>query len=178
MACSNFEETVLLYCSGELSEKEAKSFEEHMNDCDECRKEYDTYRSEQKRFYTFDVLGEAPSAKVDEELKRVCSDSRKKFTATGVLPVFFKRTIYSLTFFVVGFVVVGYFAMNADYTKQDNMDIVLENESINSENISKKVTGDSAKEAFDSLADTNNYYSKNRGNLDLNGVIPVDLKNK
>ncbi|HLV30858.1 MAG TPA: zf-HC2 domain-containing protein, partial [Chitinispirillaceae bacterium] len=110
MACSNLEETVLLYSSGELSEKEEKSFEEHMSMCDECRKEFDSYRTEQEKFFTYDVLGEAPSKDVDKEILRVCSDARKKVTGLGIMPVFLKKTIYSLTFFVVGFVVVGYFA--------------------------------------------------------------------
>lgn len=179
MACSNLEETVLLYSSGELSEKEEKSFEEHMSMCDECRKEFDSYRTEQERFFTYDVLGEVPSKDVDKEILRVCSDARKKVSGLGIMPVFLKKTIYSLTFFVVGFVVVGYFAMNTEQSKQSNLNVVLENELFDSTNNSQKKNDNTAIiNDSDSLNDTNRFFSKNRGNLDQNGVIPVDLKNK
>ncbi|HLV32718.1 MAG TPA: hypothetical protein VKY57_14200, partial [Chitinispirillaceae bacterium] len=97
----------------------------------------------------------------------------------GIMPVFLKKTIYSLTFFVVGFVVVGYFAMNTEQSKQSNLNVVLENELFDSTNNSQKQNDNTAiKNDFDSLNDTNRFFSKNRGDLDQNGVIPVDLKNK
>lgn len=174
MACSNLEETVLLYSSGELSENEKKSFEEHIGGCAECQDEYETYRKEQEKFFTVDMLGEVASGNVDKEIIRVCSDARKKYTGAGLMPVFLKKTIYSLTFFVVGFVVVGFVAMYTGQQGVGGANVALEKGIVDSTVVGEENAV--AKSASDSLNDTSKYFSKNRGNLKINGVVPVDLK--
>jgi hypothetical protein len=177
MACSKLEDTALLYSSRELNEADAKSFEQHLETCDECRHEMDLYRKEQKHYYSPEIFSESPSEATNREILRVCSDARKQITNTGFIPLFFKKTVFSMTFFVVGFIVVGYFAMNIENSKQQNQDMALQNTSIDSTTLSEadkeKVV---SQRNVDSINDTNLYYSKTRGNLDVNGVFPVDLK--
>ena len=182
MACSKWEETGLLYSSSELNELEAKQYEEHLDFCPACKQEYETYQRERNLLFTEEVLGEAPSRKTDEEILRVCSSASKQYTHTGFLPLFLKRTVFSVTFFVVGFVVVGYFAMNME--NHSGHKKLASEEVIDHSPLDHSVAGATAlpQEAdsvrVDSISDTNLYYSKTRGNLDMKGVFPVDLKNK
>jgi len=179
MACSKWEETGLLYSSNELDELEKKAYEEHLAGCEECRSEYESYRKEQTSFFTPEILGETPSEKVDAEIKRVCSTPKKQFTSIGFFPVF-KKTVFSVTFFVVGFIVVGYFSLNIENSRGIQKVVVEEkpdsSPSRSPEIVAEKKNPDSLQ--HDSLNDSDVYFSKTRGNLQIKGVYPVDLKDK
>ncbi|NLG17768.1 MAG: hypothetical protein GX556_10595 [Fibrobacter sp.] len=179
MGCSKWEDLGLLYSSNELDEQEAKSFKDHMGNCEECRCEYETYRKEQSSFFTPEILGEMPSEKIDAEIKRVCSNPKKQYTSIGLLPVF-KKTFFSVSFFVLGFIVVGYFTLNIENADKNRQSIVLEKTPDSSSPGSVETMAEGLNVAdslkFDTLNDSNLYYSKNRGNLQIKGVYPVDLK--
>jgi hypothetical protein len=182
MACSKWEETGLLYTSDELTTQEKESFTLHLVECGECRNEYETYRCEQATLFSNDVLGATPSAACDAEILRVCSDGRKRITSVGGVSVFLKRSVISLALFVASFTVVGYLAFNAhesglhgagDGIVKSNTDQTIKHNEVG---IAPQVRQN------DSLADSTGKNSVNfanqRGNLDLNGVFPVDLQNK
>ena len=177
MACSKWEETGLLYSSNELDDVDARQFQDHLCSCSECKAEYELYKKECSLFYNIQILSETPSEKVDKEILRVCSNPRKQVTSFGILSVFLKKTAVSVTFFVVGFLVIGYFAMNIQNVQKAKQNIVADK--INDS--TAQVPLQYAQNVVDSAStpqDSNQYFSKTRGNLNLNGVYPIDLKSK
>ncbi|NLD94279.1 MAG: hypothetical protein GX639_16605 [Fibrobacter sp.] len=171
MACNKWEETGLLYCSSELSEQDATLYEEHLGQCAECKSEFDLYLSEKSSFFTTDILSETPSEKVDTELKRLFT-AKKQYTSTGVFSGFVRKTVYSVSFFLLGLAVVGYFTFNIQTAK--NQDFAQKAQPVSEVKTLAQI--DSASAMKDSLIDSAVYFSKNRGNLETNGVYPVDLK--
>ncbi len=175
MACSEWEVTGLLYSSKELDVEQTRLFEEHLKVCSECKEQMELYEFEKTRFFNLANLQELPSKKVDEEILRVCSNPTKQFTSLGVLPSFLKKFAFSMTFFIVGFIVVGYFAMNIQNNAKNSV-AIEKNESTTPLQAVK--TSDQDSLISDSANDTGLYFSKTRGSLDSKGVFPVDLKNK
>lgn len=174
MECRKWEETGLLYTAGELSSQETLEYEAHLTVCEECRKEFDCYRSERERFFTAGVLGEVTSAKVDAEILRVCSDPRPKvrISAPALFAAFFRRQVLvPVMLFIVGFISVGYIMMNMENVRQM---------AVRSQPVTPQVQVASVKVA-DSLKDSLNgdsgvNFARTRGNLNDKGVITVDLK--
>ena len=105
MACNMWEEMGLLFSSGELNEQEQQVFTEHMQQCPECAGEWETYQKEKKRFFTIEVLGEAPSSACDAEILRVCSSSRRRAESLRLFPLFLKKSAISLALFFIGFTI-------------------------------------------------------------------------
>jgi hypothetical protein len=176
MACSNWDENGLLYSSKELDSTDALQFEEHLCVCKECKEELELYKKEQVQFYTLKNLVEAPSDATNAEILRVCAHPQKRVAMVGFLPLFFKKAAYSVSFFIIGFTVIGYFAMNIDKFNSSTQQIVVDknvdSSSIISVSALDSLQSDSSKDS------TNRYFSKTRGNLNSNGVFPVDLKGK
>jgi hypothetical protein len=175
MACSEWEVTGLLYSSKELDVDQQRLFEEHMAVCSECKEQMELYQKERTLFFNLTNLQEIPSKKVDEEILRVCSNSTKQFTSLGILPSILKKTAFSITFFIVGFAVVGYFAMNIQNSTKNPM--VIEKNEL-TQPLQAVKTSDQDSLINDSANDSGLYFSKTRGSLDSKGVFPVDLKNK
>ncbi|HEX3020248.1 MAG TPA: hypothetical protein VHP36_08090 [Chitinispirillaceae bacterium] len=175
MACSEWDVAGLLYSSKELDVDQEKQFEEHLCICSECKEQLELYEKERTHFFNPTNLLEIPSRKVDEEILRVCSNSRKQFTSFGLLPSFLKKTAFSVTFFVVGFAVVGYFAMNFENSSKGS--VVVEKSDV-TQPLQTVKSADQDSFFNDSANDSGLYYSKTRGSLDSKGVFPVDLKNK
>lgn len=181
MECNKWEEIGLLYTSGELTKKDSESFEAHMKECSDCDLEFSRYE-ENKKFFTPEILSEAPSTKVDAEILRVCSKGVKRFTFLGLTNFTMKKAALSSLFFVIGFVVVGYFAMNnyntnssSSVTANQNNQTTEQNQTAQNSIDQKALTANSS-DTTDSLNDTLRKVSP-RGNLDK-GVITVDLNTK
>ena len=174
MECRKWEETGLLYTAGELTAREALDYETHLTTCEECRKELYCYRSEQKRFFTADVLGEAPSVKIDAEILRVCSDPRPKvrIAVPALFAAFLRRQVLvPAMLFIVGFISVGYIMMNMENARQMAAH-QLQKSAV--QTMTAQAEPDSLK---DSLAgDSGVNFASTRGNLNDKGVITVDLK--
>ncbi len=183
MACNLWEELGLLYTSGELNEDDRKRYLEHVNKCSDCAGEWENYRSEKKRFFTIDILGETPSAACDAEIIRVCSSGHRKAALLHLFPLFIKKSAVFLTLFLVGFMIVaGYLTLKMNFSAQQNTTVSNAQGSLNSKQQSLTSAEDSIKEPDDSSADSSyekvvNFADK-RGNLNLKGVYPVDLQNK
>jgi len=173
MDCNKWEETGLLFSSGELSSSEAEQYSEHLKECQVCSGEYSTYTAMKGRLFTADILQAQPSAACDAEILRVCSVVRKPLTSLSPLSLIFKRTLVSVSLFVFGFIGVTYVAMQMNNRGVSSVQVA---ETVNS------ATDSMSAAAADSLSDsayTNSVnYAKTRGNLGLKGVVPVDLQNK
>lgn len=181
MACSMWEEVGLLYSSDELSEPEKKTFIEHMQKCSECSSEYEWYLRGKKEFFNDDILCETPSASCDAEILRVCSDGRKKYTGISSLPAFFRKSVVSVTLFLVTFTIAGYLAFQMDSSRE--LDVASEEttpavDSMKNNILAEKNPAATDDSLSDSIDGNNVNYSKNRGNLNVNGVVPVELQNK
>ncbi len=178
MECNKWEEMGLLYSSGELNDLEQKSYSEHLEKCLECRGQMAEYRKMQP-FFSFDILGEIPSAACDTEILRVCSDARKKVLGINSISLFFKKSVISVSLFIVGFITVGSIVM---VVEQKNSGITTVRTTIDSAETQSAATT-FEKGVTDSLSkDTSENrevnFAKTRGNLDLKGVYPVDLQSK
>jgi hypothetical protein len=175
MECRKWEEAGLLYSAGELSGQETLDFEAHLSMCEECGNELRYYRSEREQFFNVGMLGEVPSASVDAEILRVCSDPRPKvrIAATALFTAFFKRQILvPAMLFIIGFISVGYIVMNSENARQMSGSTAAA--------VGTKVELSSVKD-IDSLkdslgADSKANFASTRGNINDNGVITVDLK--
>lgn len=180
MACSKWEDFGLLYCSKELDSKDASEFEVHLKTCSECRTEQELYVREKGIFFTENILGETPSSKVDEEIKRVCKDARKRYTGFSFVPLILKRSAISVTFFAIGFVVVSYFIFNMDRFGSQKSIVSIQAKKTNSVQnlVTDQTLSASVQQPIDSNKDTAAYINT-QGNLDLRGVLPVvDVKDK
>jgi hypothetical protein len=174
MECRKWEEAGLLYTAGELTAQEALDYETHLAVCEECRKELCCYRREHERFFTAEVLGEVPSATIDAEILRVCSDPRPKvrIAAPALFAAFFRRQILvPAMLFVIGFISVGYIMMNMENARQmaahqPQKGVV--------QTMTAQAVPDSPKDTLDNDSGVN--FASTRGNLNDKGVITVDLK--
>ena len=180
MECRKWEELGLLYTAQELDPQGKRYYEEHLKTCEECRKEFDCYRGEHARFFTPEILGAAPSAKIDAEILRVCSDPRPKvrIAAPALFPAFLRKAFVPAMFFIIGFVSVGYIVMNMENARQmpdRKANVAVERQAAAAPTTVAQAAADSAK---DSLHNPKLNFAKTRGNLNDKGVIPVDLKSK
>jgi len=182
MECNKWEEYGLLFVSGELEDRERQSFEQHLQECSFCTQERKTYQVEKERFYTEEILGDTPSAACDAEIMRVCSDGRRKVAGVGVMSLFVRKSVVSIMLFALGFVGVGYITLKTGAgNRNTGTPTVARETSVASEPVAKadNLTGTAATDSSsDSSSDKGVNFSKTRGNLDLNGVYPVDLQNK
>jgi anti-sigma factor RsiW len=184
MDCNKFEESGLLYLSGELSESEARGYEAHIAGCAECRGETELYRKESKELYTADILGDAPRREVSDEIIRVCSNPKKAASAAALTPLlFFKKYAPVSVFLMLVMVAVGgylkYHSMAAGELRAK-----LTNDAPAAEQVAEGAehSGTAAAEegalalTTDSAAaagDSNAAFSKTRGSLDVEGVVTV-----
>jgi hypothetical protein len=185
MACNDWEESALLYSSGELDENQKVQFESHVAQCGSCKEFLEQYQKDQESLFSIQMLGATPSEKVDQEIKRVCESSKKQYTNVGFFSVFAKNSIISVSFFLIGFVVVGYLMFNVQQTKVAKAKTIQtinpsnspSNSAINVAEI-LKANPDSTDSVASTPSDSNRSFSKNRGHLDATGVVPVDLTTK
>jgi anti-sigma factor RsiW len=183
MECCKWEELGLLYSANELDGNNTRDFEEHLKECEECRKELYYYREEKKRFYTQTVLGDAPSANVDAEILRVCSNLRKKATTFTLMPSFLRKAIVPVALFAVAFISIGYVMLNMENARQLKAASLNGNTRVATQQSSVAALPSAAvnigrDSATDSARTPKMNYANSRGNLEGQGVIPVDLKNK
>jgi hypothetical protein len=173
MECRKWEEFGLLYSADELGTPARHDFEDHLKECEDCRKELFCYCGERERFFTPEILGESPSAKVDAEILRVCSDPRPKIrSATPILlSAFLRKALVPVMLFVIGFISVGYIMMNMENARQTyrTTAAAVQQQTLPAQTRVAQKMADSAKES-----DVN--YARTRGDLNDKGVFTVDLK--
>jgi anti-sigma factor RsiW len=176
MECRKWEEAGLLYAAGELTAQETAGFESHLVACGECRNELRRCRMEHERLFTAEVLGEVPSAEVDAEILRVCSNPKPnvRITAPALFAAFFRRQVFvPAMLFIVGFISVGYIMMNMENARHMTTAAVRPAATIAAPQMAQTVT-DSLKDSLNGDSKAN--YASTRGDLNDKGVITVDLK--
>jgi len=175
MDCNKWEETGLLFSSGELPNAEAETYKEHLNVCATCADEYASYTSMKEKMFSVEVLGAQPSAACDAEIIRVCSDLRKPVTTVSSFSLVVKRTLISLTLFVFGFLSVSYVTirMNGNNVKQ-SIQVAATEKPVTTDSVNANVSDSTSDSALSSGVN----YAKTRGNLGIRGVVPVDLQSK
>jgi anti-sigma factor RsiW len=179
MACNRFEESGLLYVSGELDEHEIRQFEAHLEVCSECRYETEEYKKERASFYNPTNFEEVPSESADKEIIRVCSVSKKRYTS-AFLPLFLKKRTAAPLYIIMIMVAIGGYVqyhsinaqkMSAQLLSETAVPAAASESAVTEYDISaiaSNVTDSAA--LFDSAA----AFSKTRGNFDMEGVVTVN----
>jgi hypothetical protein len=181
MQCCKWEELGLLYTFHELDDNNARDFEEHLKECGECREELFYYREEKKCLFTEVLLGDSPSPKIDAAILSACSNIRQKASFFSLMPMFLRRSVVPVVLFAVAFISVGYVMMNMENARElqaaSGKSAV---QAIGQRQIIASGPAESVASITDSVADSVNgskmNYAKTRGNLEGQGVVPVELK--
>lgn len=179
MECRKWEESGLLYCAHELGASDVRDYEEHLKECGECRNELHFYRAECAKFFTPQILCESPSPAVDAEILRVCSNQKApKIQAAGfgLFTVLFRRAALPAALFIVGFMSVGYVLLNIGNARHLQA-VAAQGRNKTAGAVEQRVLAQkSADTTKDSIHAPGVNFARTRGNLDNNGVFPVDLK--
>ena len=178
MACNKFEESGLLYVSGELDEHEIRQFEAHLKVCSECSYETEEYKKERASFYSPANFEEVPSESVDKEIIRVCSVTKKRYTS-AFIPLFLKKRAAAPLYIIMIMAAIGgyvqYHSMNAQKMSAQLLNEtaapVVSASAVTEQDISPAIALSETDSAalFDSAA----AFSKTRGNLNMEGVVTV-----
>ena len=120
MECNKCQETGLLYLSQELSSSDVSEFHAHIDVCDVCRNEMESFDHLQKDVLSADLFVDVPSDSIDTKIIAACSQKPilTGFSLFGV--TWAKRTLYSSLFLVFGLSAGLYFAMNYYVPAQNN----------------------------------------------------------
>jgi len=180
--CNKFEESGLLYVSGELSPAEAREYEAHLAECEECRRETEAYRKERAELYTADILSERPSPAVDAEILRLSSAVKK--TPTVLTPMLFLKKYAPVPVFIMLVMVAvgGYLSYHSMIAKSIfakyggtaatsppivNDDIQVPTP-VNDEELAMSDSGKSVQDT-----NSNAQFPQTMGNMNLEGVVTV-----
>ncbi len=189
MECKEWDNQGLLFANAELNEEGMRLFEAHLEKCELCRKEYDLYEYEKKTFFNPEMFEESPSAAVDKEIIRVCSKPFKPAVFFAFSQSFFKNAFFAMLFLIIGFGGGVYFSgvkvvtdirgkdkQIADKTNQqksiESSSALVSNQHENNEG-EPDLKSDSN---ITDLSDSASQFNKRRGNLSMQGVVPVDLE--
>jgi len=180
MECPKWEELGLLFSADELSPDQAAEYRQHIQSCSWCREESSAYEEEHRRYFTPEILCEAPSAAVDREILRVCSDPRRKVAGLSFFPAFIRKALVPMALLLMGFVTFGYISFNVYNAKQ--LKSLAARTQVAPAPQAVQPIAHPAVPAVASAADSQNQnkpitnFSGTRGNLNDKGVITVDLK--
>ncbi len=179
MECPKWEELGLLFSANELPPDETAEYREHLEACESCRSELSLYESERRSFFSPEMLCDVPvpSAAIDREIMRVCSDPRRKAAGLTFFPAFVRKSFVPVMLFLMGFVTIGYIAFNVNNAKQLKS-FATQHQTAPA---TQAVQPAPAVQAVAAAADSQNKpittnFAATRGNLNDKGVITVDLK--
>ena len=178
MACSEWQDQVLLYASGELAENEKVQFEEHCAGCESCRGELETRRHESATLFSVENLGEAPSPTVDAEILRLCANPKSRVVGTQFFPVVARRAVAALFFLCIGLGGGLYVAYQLD-SGAPEQGMATQPSPAEEQVASGTGAEQAAAPASDSAADSTKrqqVFPGGRGAAAERGVVPVDLQ--
>lgn len=173
MECNLWEEKGFLFLSGELPDSELQAYKQHCETCDFCQHELQQYKNEKETLFTPEMFEDEPSPEIDREIIRVCTRPIKPVVHAPLFPVFVKNAIFALLILAVGFGGGAYFAglkVSSDMKIAEQKR--MENEKAVNNTRTPAPTTDVA--TTDSAAPDSTQIFK-RGNLNMQGVVPVDL---
>ena len=172
MECTKWEQIGLLYCAGELDRRTVPEYEGHLKVCAACRTEVDSYRHNCEHFFSPELLAASPSPEIDAEILRVCSMPMKRASGVALFPLFLRKAAVPLVLFMIAFFADGYVKFNAENARQLKAASVVVP-------VSAPVAENSGTDSLnDSMSNSKANYARTRGNLNDQGVITVDLKEK
>ncbi|MDD5674932.1 MAG: hypothetical protein PHC61_12250 [Chitinivibrionales bacterium] len=154
MECTKWEESGLLCTSGELSGQSAVAFKNHCAECSYCREQLDVYKSDKSRFFTVDILGAKPSARVDQAVAMAAAAPARITATNWGLFGFVRKSVVPIMLFVLGFGAGAYFVLNVQNAKtttviaENKMSKVAERP-VDSLSIRKMANNDSAIKPID-----------------------------
>ncbi len=165
MACDRWETEGLLFTSGELDEAVATSYNEHIKECEPCRDELAFYSEGKESFFSPQLLSENPSSTTDDKIIKHCSVPVKPTFFMSGIGNLVKTGSLALLVLMLGVSAPVYFSAvksssgeSAVASVQPKAEDILTDSSI----------------AKDSL-DKEGKVELKRGNLNMNGVIHVEL---
>jgi anti-sigma factor RsiW len=185
MECSKWQETGLLYTSGELTPDEMSLYKEHIAACEGCAGELRQYTEQRKRFFSAELLGEISPQFVDETILTFASRSNASGrpapvtpTSLGIFSLIFKRQSVGMLVLLLG--IIAGFGIMVNYQKQSGSTPVATFKAPAAGSVlPAPVTAQAMQPGTmqKDSADTSNKvpFSKRVGNISHQGVIPVDL---
>jgi anti-sigma factor RsiW len=177
MECPKWEELGLLFSANELSPDETAEYRNHLERCGSCRGELAGYDADRARFFSPEMLCEAPSAAIDREIMRVCSDPRRKAAGLSFFPAFVRKSLVPVALFLMGFAAIGYISFNIGNAKRLKSLAAHTQTTAPAQAVVRPVPSAPAiAAAADSQNKTITNYAATRGNLEDKGVMTVDLK--
>lgn len=178
MECPKWEELGLLFSANELPPDETAEYRKHLEACESCRSELSIYESERRNFFSPEMLCDVPSAAIDREILRVCSDPRRKAAGLTFFPAFVRKSFVPVVLFLMAFVTMGYITFNLNNAKQlksfaSQHQAVPAPQAVQHAPAFQTVVA-AAADSQNKPITTN--FAATRGNLNDKGVITVDLK--
>jgi anti-sigma factor RsiW len=107
------------YVYGELDAAQAQEFEAHMQTCDECRGEVESYTRMRAQLLTPRHLLETTPSYVDEKILAAARATRQVHPTMPFFSVFVRKGVMTTLLFMVGFLGVGYMMFVAQDTAGD-----------------------------------------------------------
>jgi anti-sigma factor RsiW len=174
MECNKWEETGLLYVSGELSAPEASEYEKHLSICQACHSEHSQYASDKKQFFTADFLSEPTPEHLDRKIIGLCARPMFPtgiglFSMTWVKRAVFSALVFSLGLGAGGYFTFAYFQSNSSARYAGTKAVVAPVTAAPADTL--KLALDSAKKDLPSMPKTGMQQGKSP-----QGIITVDLK--
>jgi hypothetical protein len=118
MACNKWEETGMLYISGELDDSQLVQFKNHLSTCSFCSSELSQYSLEKSRFFSPDMLCVPTTPDLDRKIIALCTAVRP--TQVGIFgTMWIKRIVFSALVFAFGAGAGGYFTFAYYHAQSD-----------------------------------------------------------
>ncbi|MFP4416210.1 MAG: zf-HC2 domain-containing protein [Chitinivibrionales bacterium] len=185
MECNSWVEEGILYTSGELPADRYEALRKHLSSCKSCSDELETYNKEKKNWFTVDMLGQRPSPQVDQKITQACSKLPRPATFANPVSSLFKRALFSILFLAVGFGGGVYFSINLEPQNGGSLHMAEQKAADTQPDVSgknnqsaQKVAADTKTDSLDSNGLQDEAAPLKRGNLKIDGVVPVDLKDE
>jgi hypothetical protein len=185
MECNKWDESGLLYLSGELDETSRTKFSNHFSTCAFCTQELNQYTFEKKSFYTLENFCIEPSCECNNKILSLCT-AAPRTTGIGLFSSFWiKRTVFSALVFTLGVAAGGYFSFAYYHAKTDAVFAKAASASVSAQagSVTRPAINDSFRIALDTSKQNNTpaLFKKNDRHSPLErttpsqGIITVDL---
>ncbi len=113
MECLKWQESGLLVVSGEADARQSEEFNEHLKTCAECKSEADQYALDKNKFFSLDILCEAPPEAIDSKIIAACSQKPVSTFGFNLFSgLWMKRALLSTFFLVFGMGAGVYFTVH------------------------------------------------------------------
>jgi hypothetical protein len=113
MDCPKWQETGLLFGSGEANAQQSEEFKEHLKLCADCKNEAEAYLYDKHHFFQRDMLAESPSEAISRKIVAACSQKPVTTLGFSLFSGMWMRSALTASLLLAFGVGVGfYFTMN------------------------------------------------------------------